>query len=188
MTSSRTGLVHIYTGDGKGKTTAALGLALRAVGHGMRVCFIQFMKGDMDLGERKAAARLAPEFEIHWFCSPRWGDATKAPPGTPWWQLHPSDEDRNQAQNGMEFACRAVTSGDYSLVVLDEVFNALRYQLISLEQILSLICARPPAVELILTGRGAPGEVIRAADLVTEMKPVKHPYATGVPARRGIEF
>jgi cob(I)alamin adenosyltransferase len=88
----------------------------------------------------------------------------------------------------MEFACRAVTSGDYSLVVLDEVFNALRYQLISLEQILSLICARPPAVELILTGRGAPGEVIRAADLVTEMKPVKHPYATGVPARRGIEF
>jgi cob(I)alamin adenosyltransferase len=188
MTPSRTGLVHVYTGDGKGKTTAALGLSLRAVGYGMKVCFIQFMKGDMDLGERKSAARLAPELEIHWFCAPRWGDAAKAPPGTPWWQLPPSDEDRDQAQNGMAFARTAVTSGDYGIVVLDEVFNALRYELISLDQILSLICAKPPAVELVLTGRGAPDDVIRAADLVTEMKPVKHPYQAGVSARRGIEF
>ena len=188
MASSRTGLVQVYTGDGKGKTTAALGLALRAVGHGLRVCFIQFMKGDMDTGERKAAPRLAPELEIHWFCAPRWGDPSKAPPGTPWWQLPPSDEDRTQAQSGMEFARKAVTSGDYRIVVLDEVFNALRYELVSLDQILSLICAKPPETELILTGRGAPDDVIRAADLVTEMKPVKHPYATGTPARRGIEF
>jgi cob(I)alamin adenosyltransferase len=179
VASSRTGLIHIYTGDGKGKTTAALGLALRAIGHGLRVCFIQFMKGDMDLGERKAAARLAPEFEIHWFCAPRWGDASKAPPGTPWWQLPPSDEDRNQARNGMEFAHAAVTSGDYRVVVLDEVFQALRCELVSLGQILSLICAKPPEVELVLTGRGAPDDVIHAADLVTEMRPVKHPYTTG---------
>jgi cob(I)alamin adenosyltransferase len=182
------GLVQIYTGDGKGKTTAALGLALRAVGRGLRVCFIQFMKGDMELGERTAAARLAPELEFRWFSAPKWGDASKAPPGTPWWQLPPSDEDRNQAQEGMEFARSALTSGEHDLVVLDEVFLALRYQLISLDQLLSFICAKPPDVELVLTGRGAPDEIIRTADLVTEMKPVKHPYDKGVAARAGIEY
>jgi len=188
VAASDQGLVHVYTGDGKGKTTAALGLALRAVGHGLRVCFIQFMKGDMDLGERTAATRLAPELEIHWFCAPRWGDASKAPPGTPWWQLPPSDEDRSQAQEGIAFARRALTGGGYRLVILDEVFQALRCHLISLDQVLSLVCAKPPAIELILTGRGAPDDIIRVADLVTEMKPIKHPYDKGILARRGIEY
>jgi len=182
------GLVQVYTGDGKGKTTAALGLALRAVGQGLRVCFVQFMKGDLGLGERKAAARLSPEFELHWFCSPRWGDPSKAPPGTPWWQLPASEEDRRQAQEGMAFARRSLTSGDYDVVILDEILQALHCNLVPLDQILSLISARPRHVELVLTGRGAPEEVVRAADLVTEMKDTKHPYESGVKARKGIEY
>ena len=187
MGKLKQGLIQVYTGDGKGKTTAALGLALRAVGRGLRVCFIQFMKGDIELGERTAAKRLAPEMEVHWFCAPTWGDPSKVPPGTPWWQLPPSDEDRDQAQEGIAFARRALTGGEYDLVIVDEVFPALSHELISLDQLLSLICSKPPQVELVLTGRGAPEEVIRVADLVTEMKPVKHPYEKGISARAGIE-
>jgi len=188
MTERPRGLVQVYTGDGKGKTTAALGLALRAAGHGLRVCFIQFMKGNWDLGERKAAARLGPELEFHWFSAARWGDPSKAREGTPWWQLPPSEEDRARAQEGTVFARRALSSGSYDLVVLDEIFQALQYQLLSLDQLMELVCAKPPAVELVLTGRGAPEEIMRAADLVTEMKAVKHPYGQGVSARPGIEY
>jgi cob(I)alamin adenosyltransferase len=182
------GLVQIYTGDGKGKTTAALGLALRAVGHRLRVCFIQFMKGEWDLGERRAAGRLSPELEIHYFAPRDWGNHSEAAEGTAWWQLPPSDDDRAKAQEGLAFATQALASGNYDIVILDEVFPALSYQLISLDQIMSLICARPPQVELVLTGRGAPAEVIAAADLVTDMKVVKHPYDRGVRAREGIEY
>jgi cob(I)alamin adenosyltransferase len=182
------GLVQVYTGPGKGKTTAALGLAMRAAGHGLRVCFIQFMKGDWDLGERKAAARLSPELEIRHFAAPRWGDRSRADEGTPWWELPPSDEDKRQAQEGILFARRALTGGDYDLVVLDEVLGAVNLELISLDELMGLICAKPPGVELVLTGREAPERVIEAADLVTEMQAVKHPYQRGVKARRGIEY
>jgi cob(I)alamin adenosyltransferase len=182
------GLVQVYTGDGKGKTTAALGLALRAVGYGLRVCFIQLMKGERDLGERKAAAGLAPGLEIHCFAAARWGDRSHAVADTPWWKLPPSDEDRAKAQEGLEFAHQALVSENYDIVILDEVFPALSYQLISLDQVTNLICAKRPQVELVLTGRGAPPEVIAAADLVTEMKAVKHPYDRGLPARKGIEY
>lgn len=182
------GLVQVYTGDGKGKTTAALGLALRAVGHGLRVCFVQFLKSGVRSGERTAAPRLAPELEFRGFAAPRWGDAGKAPPGTPWWELPPSEDDRRQAQQGLEFAAQALVAGAYDVVVLDEVFQALRYGLISLHDVMGLLTARPAGVELVLTGRGAPQEVIAAADLVTEMRPVKHPFEQGVPARRGIEY
>ena len=182
------GLVQVYTGQGKGKTTAALGLAVRAAGHGLRVCFVQFAKGEWDCGERKAAERLSPQIEIHSFAAPRWGDRSKAPEGTPWWQLPPSEEDCNRAEQGIAFAREAVTSGQYDVVVLDEVFSALRYKLISLDQVMSLICAKSPRVELVLTGRDAPEEVIAAADLVTEMQAVKHPYDRGTKARKGIEY
>lgn len=182
------GLVQVYTGDGKGKTTAALGLALRAVGHGLRACFIQFMKGEWDLGEREAAKRLSPELESHHFAAAQWGDRSQAAGDTAWWQLLPSDDDRAKAQEGLAFARQALVSSNYDIVILDEVFPALSHQLISLDQIMGLICARPPQVELVLTGRGAPAEVIAAADLVTEMKAVKHPYDRGVPARKGIEY
>jgi cob(I)alamin adenosyltransferase len=181
------GLVQVYTGEGKGKTTAALGLALRAVGQGLRVCFVQFMKGGLDLGERKAAARLVPALEVHWFSAAQWGDPRKAPPGTPWWLLSPSDQDRDRAQEGVAFARRALAGG-YDLVVLDEILQALCRELVSLEQLLELIRTKPAQVELVMTGRGAPEEIIRAADLVTEMRAVKHPYESGVSARKGIEY
>jgi len=182
------GLVEVYTGDGKGKTTAALGLALRAVGHGLRVCFVQFAKSDWDKGERKAVECLSPQFALFSFAAPRWGDPSKAPPGTPWWLLPPSEEDRTQAQEGLAFARRALTEGDYDLVVLDEVFAALRHGLVTLDQVLEVIRSRPAHVELVMTGRNVPPEIVEAADLVTEMRAVKHPFAQGVGARRGIEF
>lgn len=182
------GLVQVYTGAGKGKTTAALGLAMRAAGQGLRVCIVQFLKGGWESGERKAVARLAPEVEVHAFGAPRWGDKTQVENGTPWWELPPSDEDRRQAQEAMLFARQAVTGGDYDIVVLDEIFGAVKFELVSLEEVMGLICAKPPKVELVLTGRGAPDEVVRAADLVTEMNAVRHPYNRGVMARQGIEY
>ena len=182
------GLVQVYTGPGKGKTTAALGLALRASGRGLRVCFIQFLKGGWESGERNAVARLAPQVEIHAFGAAEWGDRREAGEGTPWWELPPSEEDRRQAQEAMLFARRAVTGGAYDIVVLDEIFGALRFELISLDEVMGLICAKPPRVELVLTGREAPDKVIEAADLVTEMHPVRHPYDRGVKAREGIEY
>ena len=182
------GLVQVYTGNGKGKTTAALGLSLRAAGHGLRVCFIEFMKGGWESGERKAAPRLAPEIEIHSFGAAQWGDPSKAEAGTPWWELPPSDEDRKQAQEGLLFAERAVTGGDYDIVVLDEILGAVGRELVRLDEVVSLVCAKPPKVELVLTGREAPPEIVKAADLVTEMTCVKHPFQRGEQARRGIEY
>ncbi len=184
----RQGLVQVYTGDGKGKTTAALGLALRAVGHGLRVCFVQFAKSDRDIGEGRAAEFLSPAFELHAFASPRWGDPSQAPPDTPWWLLPPSEEDRRQAQEGLAFAQRVLAGSDYDLVVLDEIFAALAHGLVTLPQVLQLIEAKPSHMELVLTGRNVPLEIVEAADLVTEMKAVKHPFARGVAARRGIEY
>lgn len=182
------GLVQLYIGDGKGKTSAALGLALRAAGHGLRVCFIQFLKGGWQSGEVEAAGRLAPEIEIHRFGAAKWGDASEAPNGTPWWELPPSEQDRDRAGEGLAFAHRALTGGEYDIVVLDEVLAALKAQLISLDEVTDLIRARPESVELVLTGRVAPPEIVEVADLVTEMKSEKHPFERGVGARRGIEY
>jgi cob(I)alamin adenosyltransferase len=182
------GLVQVYTGDGKGKTTAALGLAIRAIGHHLRVCFIQFAKSNRDKGEGRSVGRFAPDLETQSFAAAHWGDPGKAPPGTPWWLLPPSDEDRSKAQEGLVFALRSLTGGDYDVVILDEILAALAHGLVSLEQVMELIAAKPPTVELVLTGRNAPAEIIDAADLVTEMRAVKHPFERGIPARRGIEY
>ncbi len=186
--SGMEGRVQVYTGNGKGKTTAALGTAFRAVGHGLRVCVVQFLKGGWKSGERSAAERLAPELVIRAFGAAQWGDRSKASADTPWWELPPSEDDRSQAREGMEFARGAVASGEWDIVVLDEVFGALARGLISLDEVLELIRSRPAEVELILTGRDAPPEVIEAADLVTEMVEVKHPFRHGVKARKGIEY
>lgn len=188
MTRLSQGLVQVYTGTGKGKTTAALGLALRAAGHGLRVCFVQFLKGERDSGERRAVTRLSPNVEVHTFGASQWGDRSKAEEGTPWWDLPPSDEDRRAAQEGLEFAGRAIASGDYHVVVLDEILGALGFELVALPQVMALIRSKPPGLELVLTGRGAPRELTDAADLVTEMKAVKHPYERGIKARKGIEY
>lgn len=182
------GMVQVYTGGGKGKTTAAIGLAIRAAGHGLRTCFVQFMKRGWESGEREALARLSPEVEVHVFGSEQWGDPSAAPEGTSWWMLPPSQADRDQAQEALAYGRAALTAGAWDLVVLDEVLGALYAGLISLEQVLEMICARPPQVELVITGREAPPEIIAAADLVTEMQEVKHPFLRGVKARRGIEF
>jgi cob(I)alamin adenosyltransferase len=182
------GLVQVYTGDGKGKTTAALGLAMRAVGHDLRVCFIQFAKSDRDKGERRTIERLSPQMEIHAFAAAHWGDPGKAPPGTPWWLLPPSDEDRSKAQEGLAFAHQVISGGGFDLVILDEILAALTHGLVSLDQVMELVRTRPAQVELVLTGRNAPDEILAAADLVTEMKAVKHPFGKGIPARRGIEY
>jgi cob(I)alamin adenosyltransferase len=188
MAEPTKGLVQVYTGAGKGKTTAALGLAVRAAGHGLRTCFVQFMKKGWESGERAALAKLAPAIEVHVFGAAEWGDRTQAAPDTPWWGLPPSEEDRAQAREAFEFARRAATGGDWHLVVLDEVFAAVKYGLVSVEDVLGLMRAKSSRVELVLTGREAPPEVIEAADLVTEMTEVKHPFEQGVQARKGIEY
>lgn len=170
------GCVQVYTGNGKGKTTAALGLAFRAVGRGLRVCFFQFIKGSGLYGEHLLAEKLAPQL-------------TMIRSGRPGW-VNTKDitADRKAAQEGLEQARTLLTSGDYDLVILDEINGAAAFGLIDVEQILDLIQLRPEKVELVLTGRNAADQVIEAADLVTEMCDIKHYYRAGVPARTGIEM
>jgi len=170
------GLVQVYTGNGKGKTTAALGLAFRAVGRGLRVCMVQFIKGGGQYGEHCAAEKFFPELTIHQTGRDSWIFRDKLDP-----------EDIRIARQALELARVALIGGAYDLVVLDEINGAAWFGLISVEDILNLLAAKPPKVELVLTGRSADERVIAAADLVTEMVEVKHYYQQGVQARQGIE-
>ncbi len=170
------GLVQIYTGSGKGKTTAALGLALRAAGHGLHIRILQFMKGSTVYGELAAALRLAPELVIE-----QVGRDTFVS------RSHPDPEDVRMAVDGFARAKDAVLSGDYDLVILDELNCAVDFGLIPLAEVKELIRFKPLHTELVLTGRGAHPEVIELADLVTEMREVKHYYNSGQHARIGIE-
>ena len=172
----RIGLVQIYTGSGKGKTTAALGLSLRAAGNKMRVYFAQFLKSTAS-GEEAAIQLLAPYVTLEKFGTPGW---VLEVGGTP--------EQRAAAAAGLASAKRALTGGTYDIVVLDELNVAVGLELIGLDQVLDLIDHRPPQVELVITGRQVPQAIIDRADLVTEMREVRHPYHQGVPARVGIEF
>lgn len=170
------GLVQVYTGDGKGKTTAALGLALRAVGRGLRVCMIQFIKGGGEYGEHLAARHLAPLLTIHQTGRDGWIFKDRLDP-----------EDIRIANQALALARAALTGGDYDLVILDEINGAAWFGLVTVDDLLQLIADKPPLVELVLTGRSADERVIAAADLVTEMCEVKHYYQQGVEARLGIE-
>jgi len=170
------GCVQVYTGNGKGKTTAALGLALRAIGRGLRVCIFQFIKGGGPYGEHLIAEKLAPLLTIIQSGRPGWVNTKDI------------SEDRRVAQNALVRATELLKSDDYDLVVLDEINGAVGFGLIDVEQVLDLIALKPARVELVLTGRNAHERVIEAADLVTEMREVKHYYAAGVPARTGIEM
>ena len=170
------GQVQVYTGNGKGKTTAALGLALRAVGRGLRVCIVQFIKGGGQYGEHLAAERLAPLLTIHQTGRDCWIYKDNLDP-----------EDIRIARETLELARRVLTGGEYDLVILDEINGAAWFGLISVDDILSLISARPDNVELVLTGRSADPRVIEAADLVTEMVEVKHYFHAGMQGRTGIE-
>ena len=172
----RHGTVQVYTGDGKGKTTAALGLALRAVGHGLSVYVIQFMKGSSNYGELDSARRLSG-FVIEQSGRDEFVD-----------KQNPAEIDIELAQAGIARAREIVAGGEYDFVVLDEINVALDFGLVSLKQVLELIGARPPHVELVLTGRSAHPEIVMVADLVSEVLKIKHHYDAGVEAREGIEF
>lgn len=174
MEGSRRGLIQVYTGDGKGKTSAALGLALRASGQGLRVGIVQFMKGMSRCGEHHFVKRY-PIFTIiqpnrRSYFRQRWA------------------ERQAQARLTLAQAEELLAAGCYDVLILDEILGALQRGLLGREEVLALMRAKPPAVELVLTGRGAPPEVIAAADLVTEMVAVKHPFKKGLRARRGIEY
>jgi cob(I)alamin adenosyltransferase len=170
------GLIQVYTGSGKGKTTAALGLALRAAGHDLQVYIVQFMKGWPHYGELVSVQHL-PNVTLRQFGRPDFVN-----------REHPNPEDIRLAHEALEHAGQIVASGDYDLVILDEVNVALDYGLIGLDDLLSLLEAKPEHVELVLTGRGAHPEIVKLADLVTEMLAIKHPYDAGVPGRKGIEY
>lgn len=168
------GYVQVYTGNGKGKTTAALGLSVRAAGSGLRVLFAQFVKG-MEYSEHKALSRFADLITVRQFgrgCF-IYGD--------------PSAEDRAAAKAGLAEIRRAMASGEYDVIVLDEANIAAYLGLISVQDLLDVIEARPEHVELVITGRYADPRVIEVADLVTEMREVKHYFQEGVQARVGIE-
>ena len=167
------GLIQVYTGNGKGKTTAALGLAIRAAGRGMKVGFIQFLKGEPG-GEHLFLSRYHA-FDIIQTSA---GDSfTKS-------QEHLIEE----AQRTLAYAEEQMLSGRYDLLVLDEIFIAIHKGLITTEQVLELLWKKPNLIELVLTGRYAPPELVQQADLVTEMRVIKHPFSQGVAARCGIEY
>lgn len=170
----RRGLILLYTGRGKGKTTASLGQVLRAVGHGFKVCVIQFIKGAWPTGEAKACAAL-PQVEFHVMGS-----------GFTWKQ--DPVETRRAAEAGWALAEEKILSGAFDLVVLDELTYLLAYQLVDEARVIDVIVNRPPTVHLVISGRDAHPALIAVADLVTEMREVKHPYATGVKAQAGIEY
>ncbi len=175
--SSR-GLVMVYTGNGKGKTTAALGLALRQIGWGRRVLFIQFMKGKGNVyGERMAAERHLPLLEIEQYGQDEFVDLSR-----------PSDRDGDLAALAMKRASEALSTGDYGLIVLDEINVAVACGLVEIEDVLALLAKRPRQVDLVLTGRYCPEAIMAKADMVSEVRELKHHYAKGVPARKGIEY
>jgi cob(I)alamin adenosyltransferase len=179
MTKTRLtqGLIQVYTGDGKGKTTCALGLALRAVGQGLKVYMVQFMKGRETGEARIAAARLAPDMTLRPFGRPGLVNLRA-----------PAAEDLALIQEAWDLARQVLLTGEHDLVILDEINLALTFNLLPMAEVLQVLRDRPSWVEVVLTGRQAPPELVELADLVTEMRPVKHYYEVGVPARRGIEW
>jgi cob(I)alamin adenosyltransferase len=171
-----TGTIQVYTGNGKGKTTAALGLALRACGHGYRVLMIQFMKGSAEYGEVTISEHI-PGFTLIQSGLPTFVE-----------KGNPSEEDLRLAREGLGLARRAVREASCDLLILDEINVAADYCLVAVKDVLEIIEARPQGMEVVLTGRYAPKEFMDAADLVTEMTEVKHPYAAGLEMREGIEY
>jgi cob(I)alamin adenosyltransferase len=169
-------MLEVYTGEGKGKTTAALGLALRATGHGWEVLVIQFMKGSPDYGEITAAKGVR--------------GLTVVQTGLPTFveKGNPSAEDLAEAARGLKLAREALGSGRYRLIILDELNVAVDYGLVKLDDALALIDSCPDDVELVFTGRGAKPAVLERADLVSEVKEVKHPYQKGYVNRVGIDY
>ena len=172
----RKGLVQIFTGDGKGKTSAAMGIVLRALGHGLRVYIAYFMKGNYPLGERNILSKL-PNVEFAGFGSQEFIDPANVKP-----------EETEQAKQGLAVAREAMLGGNYDLIVLDEINIAVAWKLVELDEVVRFIRDKPPNVELILTGRHADTKLVDLADLVTECLKIKHPYDKGIMARPGIDY
>jgi len=173
------GLVHIYTGNGKGKTSAAVGLGIRACGRGFKVLMVQFLKGT-ETGEAITIEKLSPTFTIHR------GKST----GKFTWQMSNEEKEyeKNVQNELLDYAREAVTSGEWQLVILDEIMAAIKSEMIKLADVVKLIKDKRQNVEIVLTGRNAPEELIELADYVSEIKEVKHPMKKGIAAREGIEF
>jgi cob(I)alamin adenosyltransferase len=173
------GLIIVYTGSGKGKTTAALGIALRAVGHGMKVGMIQFIKGEWYYGELTSAKRLEPEFDL-------------VAAGKGFVGIIDDDHDvqdhRNAAKVALEFAKKKMIDKKYDILILDEINYATNLGLVSVGEVTNLVTLKPEELTLILTGNHAPREIMDLADLVTEMIEIKHPYRLGIKAKKGIDF
>lgn len=173
------GLVIVITGHGKGKTTTALGIAVRACGHNMRVCIIQFMKGDLYTGEWDGIKKLGSQVELlstgKGFCGIQ---------GNP----YPYEEHRENAQDAIQLTHQKMESGQYDILILDEINNALKLRLVDLEQVLKIIHGKPPLMHLVLTGRDAHPQIIEMADTVSEIKEVKHAYQKGIEPQPGIDY
>ena len=176
---SQKGLVIVYTGGGKGKTSAALGLVLRAVGYNHKVCMIQFVKGSWHYGELDSAKRLAPEFEMI--------TAGKGFVGI-LDDKSPREEHVKAANDTLMISKEKILSGKYNVVILDEINYAVQLELLKLDDVIDLIKSKPAELDLVLTGNHATKEVIELADLVTEMKEIKHPFKSGLKAKKGIDF
>ncbi len=175
----KVGLIVVITGHGKGKTTSALGIALRAVGYDMKVCIIGFMKGDMYSGEIDGIKRLSPNVELHLTGKGFYGIKG---------DKYTQEEHRASAQDAIRLAKEKVLSGNFDIIILDEINNALKLKLVDLPQLIELIENKPPPLHLILTGRDAHSEVIERADTVTEVKEIKHAYRQGIEPQKGIDY
>lgn len=170
------GLIQVYTGDGKGKTTAALGLALRATGWGLKVAIIQFIKGNKNIGEYKAIDKIE-NIDIFQFLEDK-----------KIYIEHPDKRHKEPAEKALAKTKELLASKKYDMIILDEINNALHYELIPLAEVMDLLNTKPAEIEVILTGRDAHPAIVEAAHLVTDMKQIKHPYVDGLIARKGIEY
>lgn len=177
--SSNDGIVIVYTGNGKGKTTASLGVALRAVGHGLRVCMVQFIKGEWHYGELNSIKKLEPDFELIVAGKGFIGIIDDD---------HAFEEHVRAAKTALDIVEQKISLDSFDIIILDEINYAVHLGLLQLADVLKILQNRPKHLSLILTGNHACEEIIMLADLVTEMKEIKHPYKKGIKAKRGIDF
>ncbi len=178
MPETRKGLIIVYTGPGKGKTTASLGMAFRAVGQGLKVLMVQFLKGSWHYGELDAAAMLGGQFQI-------------LPMGRGFVKVgaeKPDPEDVKLVEEAWSFGREKLLSGEYGLVILDEINYAISYKMLDPAKVVEALKQKPEDVHVVLTGRNAHPSITEIADLVTEMREVKHPYQKGILAQRGIDY
>lgn len=170
------GLLMVFTGDGKGKTTAALGLSIRAMGHGFNVCIIQFIKGSWTYGELQSMTRFSDLMDFH----------VTGRGFT--WKSEDLEKDKKAAQAGWELAKGAMASGKYRMVILDELTYLIKLNMLGEKEVIETLLDRPGDLHVVVTGRGASSGLKEAADLVTDMQAVKHPFSQGIKAQKGVEF